>query len=139
METWQGILPTWQHCCHSAPQQHLLQLRPLTLCTASTLGQAMLQKQTVTHCIKCVTSVTTTCHVHAGFMSNRGRQNVASYLVLDMGVDWRKGADWFETVLQDYDVCSNWGNWVSAAGLTGGRINHFNITKQSKVSGCCHS
>ena len=70
-------------------------------------------------------------------MSNRGRQNVASYLVLDMGVDWRKGADWFETVLQDYDVCSNWGNWVSAAGLTGGRINHFNITKQSKVGGCC--
>ncbi len=70
-------------------------------------------------------------------MSNRGRQNVASYLVLDMGVDWRKGADWFETVLQDYDVCSNWGNWVSAAGLTGGRINHFNITKQSKVSRCC--
>ncbi|KAL0033876.1 hypothetical protein WJX77_008773 [Trebouxia sp. C0004] len=67
-----------------------------------------------------------------GFMSNRGRQNVASYLVLDMGVDWRKGADWFETVLQDYDVCSNWGNWVAAAGLTGGRINHFNITKQSK-------
>ena len=63
-------------------------------------------------------------------MSNRGRQNVASYLVLDMGVDWRKGADWFETILQDYDVCSNWGNWVSAAGLTGGRINHFNITKQ---------
>ena len=69
-------------------------------------------------------------------MSNRGRQNVASYLVLDMGVDWRKGADWFETVLQDYDVCSNWGNWVSAAGLTGGRINHFNITKQSKVGIC---
>jgi len=81
-------------------------------------------------------STKTTWYVCAGFMSNRGRQNVASYLVLDMGVDWRKGADWFETVLQDYDVCSNWGNWVSAAGLTGGRINHFNITKQSKVSGC---
>ena len=72
--------------------------------------------------------------VHAGFMSNRGRQNVASYLVCDMGVDWRRGADWFESVLQDYDVCSNWGNWVSAAGLTGGRVNHFNIVKQSKVS-----
>ena len=78
-------------------------------------------------------------HVCAGFMSNRGRQNVASYLVLDMGVDWRQGADWFETVLQDYDVCSNWGNWVAAAGFTGGRINHFNIAKQSKVSSpICH-
>ena len=45
-----------------------------------------------------------------------------------------QGADWFESVLVDYDVCSNWGNWVAAAGLTGGRINHFNITKQSKVA-----
>jgi hypothetical protein len=44
-----------------------------------------------------------------------------------------QGADWFESALVDYDVCSNWGNWVAAAGLTGGRINHFNITKQSKV------
>ncbi len=26
----------------------------------------------------------------AGFMSNRGRQNVASYLALDLGLDWRK-------------------------------------------------
>ena len=66
-------------------------------------------------------------------MSNRGRQNVASYLVLDLGIDWRKGADWFESVLTDYDVASNWGNWVSAAGLTGGRVNHFNTIKQSKA------
>jgi deoxyribodipyrimidine photo-lyase len=70
---------------------------------------------------------------YAGYMSNRGRQNVASYLALDMSHDWRAGADWFESVLTDYDVCSNWGNWVAAAGLTGGRINKFNITKQSKV------
>lgn len=77
----------------------------------------------------------------AGFMSNRGRQNVASYLALDLGIDWRLGADWFETLLQDYDVCSNWCNWVSAAGMTGGRINHFNITKQSKACllHCCRS
>uniref|UniRef100_A0A7S1SVM2 Cryptochrome DASH n=1 Tax=Tetraselmis chuii TaxID=63592 RepID=A0A7S1SVM2_9CHLO len=67
-----------------------------------------------------------------GFMSNRGRQNVASYLVLDLGVDWRKGADYFESLLIDYDCASNWGNWVAAAGLTGGRLNKFNITKQSK-------
>lgn len=46
-----------------------------------------------------------------------------------------QGGDWFEHILLDYDVASNWGNWVSAAGLTGGRINHFNITKQSKVRG----
>eukprot|EP00892_Ulva_mutabilis_P004025 jgi/Ulvmu1/1995/UM012_0157.1 len=67
-----------------------------------------------------------------GFMSNRGRQNVASYLILDLGVDWRRGAAWFEHHLLDHDVASNWGNWLSAAGLTGGRINKFNIVKQSK-------
>ena len=67
-----------------------------------------------------------------GFMSNRGRQNVASFLALDLNLDWRLGADHFESLLLDYDVCSNWGNWVSAAGLTGGRVNRFNIVKQSK-------
>merc|ERR1719230_2096196 len=67
-----------------------------------------------------------------GFMSNRGRQNVASFLVFDLQLDWRVGADHFESTLLDYDVCSNWGNWVAAAGLTGGRVNRFNILKQSK-------
>ena len=44
-----------------------------------------------------------------GFMSNRGRQNVASYLVLDLNVDWRVGADYFESYLLDHDVYSNYG------------------------------
>jgi deoxyribodipyrimidine photo-lyase len=30
-----------------------------------------------------------------GFMSNRGRQNVASYLAIDLNYDWRYGGDWF--------------------------------------------
>lgn len=67
-----------------------------------------------------------------GWMSNRGRQNVASFLVLDYGVDWRVGADYFESFLLDHDVCSNYGNWNAAAGLLGGRVNKFNITKQSR-------
>ena len=67
-----------------------------------------------------------------GFMSNRGRQNVASWLCLDAGVDWRLGAEYFESALIDYDCAANWGNWVSAAGLTGGRVNKFNIAKQTK-------
>ena len=69
---------------------------------------------------------------NTGFMSNRGRQNVASWLALDAGVDWRHGADWFEHYLLDYDTASNWGNWCAAAGMTGGRINKFNIVKQTK-------
>ncbi|HCP40804.1 MAG TPA: cryptochrome DASH [Cryomorphaceae bacterium] len=51
-----------------------------------------------------------------GFMSNRGRQNVASYLVHDMGIDWRAGAAFFEKHLIDYDPASNYGNWLYNAG-----------------------
>jgi len=65
-----------------------------------------------------------------GFMSNRGRQNVASYLIFDLGVDWRYGAAHLEELLLDHDPCSNWGNWLAAAGLTGQRVNKFNTRKQ---------
>ena len=37
-----------------------------------------------------------------------------------------------EELLVDYTPESNWGNWHAAAGLSGGRINRFNILKQSK-------
>lgn len=67
-----------------------------------------------------------------GFMSNRGRQNVCSFLAIDMNMDWRHGAAHFEEHLLDHDVHSNWGNWCSGAGMTGGRLNRFNIVKQSK-------
>ena len=33
--------------------------------------------------------------VHGVHVRTGGRQNVASYLILDLGVDWRRGADWF--------------------------------------------
>ncbi len=54
---------------------------------------------------------------YTGFMSNRGRQNVASYLVHNLQQDWRWGAAWFESQLIDYDVYSNYGNWLYIAGL----------------------
>jgi len=67
-----------------------------------------------------------------GWMSNRGRQNVASYLIKDMGLDWRLGAEWFESYLLDHDVCSNYGNWNYAAGIGNDpRENRkFNMIKQ---------
>jgi deoxyribodipyrimidine photo-lyase len=67
-----------------------------------------------------------------GFMSNRGRQNVCSFLALELNQDWRYGAEYFESVLLDHDVYSNYGNWCAGAGMTGGRLNRFNIVKQSK-------
>ncbi|WP_028448770.1 DASH family cryptochrome [Chitinibacter tainanensis] len=51
-----------------------------------------------------------------GYLSNRLRQNVASYFVHDLGGDWRAGAAWFEAQLVDYDVYSNQGNWLYLAG-----------------------
>ena len=53
---------------------------------------------------------------HTGYLSNRLRQIVASYLVHDLGGDWRAGAAWFESQLLDYDVSSNQGNWLYLAG-----------------------
>lgn len=71
---------------------------------------------------------------NTGFMSNRGRQNVASFLIHDLEFpDWRAGAEYFESVLIDYDVASNWANWAYIAGVgsdpRGGR--RFNVVKQS--------
>ncbi|MDX9886106.1 DASH family cryptochrome [Thauera sp.] len=51
-----------------------------------------------------------------GWLSNRMRQIVASYLIHDLGCDWRAGAAWFEAQLVDYDVYSNQGNWSYLAG-----------------------
>ncbi len=69
-----------------------------------------------------------------GVMSNRGRQNVASFLTKNLGIDWRMGAEWFESLLVDYDVCSNYGNWNYTAGVGNDARNfrYFNIPKQSK-------
>lgn len=52
-----------------------------------------------------------------GWMSNRGRQVVASYLVHHLQCDWRAGSAWFEHQLIDYDVASNYGNWTYVAGV----------------------
>ncbi|MDZ7756472.1 DASH family cryptochrome [Rhodohalobacter sp.] len=68
-----------------------------------------------------------------GYMSNRGRQNVASFLAQNLNFDWRWGAAWFESQLLDYDVCSNWGNWAynSTVGHDP-RNRYFNIVGQAQ-------
>ncbi|XP_022729224.1 cryptochrome DASH, chloroplastic/mitochondrial isoform X1 [Durio zibethinus] len=70
-----------------------------------------------------------------GFMSNRGRQIVCSFLVRDMGIDWRMGAEWFETCLLDYDPCSNYGNWTYGAGVGNDprEDRYFSIPKQAQT------
>jgi deoxyribodipyrimidine photo-lyase len=67
-------------------------------------------------------------------MSNRGRQNVASFLAKDLGLNWLLGAEYFEAILIDHDVCSNYGNWQYSAGVGNDprQDRHFNIIKQAK-------
>ena len=69
-----------------------------------------------------------------GYLSNRGRQNVASFFTKDLGLEWWWGAMYFESQLIDYEVCSNWGNWNYLAGIgTDPREDrYFNPVSQAK-------
>ena len=69
---------------------------------------------------------------HTGWMSNRGRQNVASYFAKSLKLDWRIGAAYFESLLLDYDVHSNYGNWMYVAGVGNDpRDRIFNVQLQA--------
>ncbi len=68
-----------------------------------------------------------------GFMSNRGRQNVGSYFAKNLLIDWRIGAAYFESMLIDYDVHSNYGNWMYVSGVGNDpRDRKFNIKVQAE-------
>ena len=68
-----------------------------------------------------------------GWMSNRGRQNVGSFFAKNMQLDWRIGAAYFESMLIDYDVHSNYGNWMYVSGVGNDpRDRKFNIKLQAE-------
>ena len=70
---------------------------------------------------------------NTGWMSNRGRQNVASFWAKELQQDWRIGAAYFESLLLDYDVHSNWGNWMYNSGVGNDpRDRKFNIKSQAE-------
>ncbi|CCE32740.1 related to deoxyribodipyrimidine photo-lyase [Claviceps purpurea 20.1] len=69
-----------------------------------------------------------------GYTSNRARQNVASFLAKHLEIDWRYGAEWYEMLLVDYDVSSNWANWQYVSGVGNdprGDARTFNPVKQA--------
>ena len=70
-----------------------------------------------------------------GYLSNRGRQLVASCFVHELNLDWRYGASYFEQQLIDYDVASNWGNWQYLAGVGADPRGHrrFDLAKQAQI------
>ena len=54
--------------------------------------------------------------VHEGWMHNRTRMVVASFLVKDLHLEWQLGADFFMEHLVDFDVASNAHGWQWTAG-----------------------
>ena len=53
--------------------------------------------------------------LQTGYMHNRLRMVVASFLCKDLGVDWRRGEAWFALHLNDFDLAANNGGWQWAA------------------------
>ena len=70
-----------------------------------------------------------------GYMSNRGRQLVASCFIHELALDWRYGAAYMEQQLVDYDTASNWGNWQYLAGVGSDPRGHrrFDLAKQTRI------
>lgn len=69
-----------------------------------------------------------------GRMSNRGRQNVASFLSKTLKLDWTLGAEWFENLLIDEDPENNFGNWQYLAGVgTDPRNRIFDVQRQASL------
>ena len=62
-----------------------------------------------------------------GYMHNRARLIVASFLVKTLLIDWRKGEEYFATKLTDYDVASNNGNWQWVASTGADSQPYFRI------------
>lgn len=63
----------------------------------------------------------------SGWMHNRVRMIVASFLTKDLHVDWRKGERWFARRLVDYDPSVNNGNWQWAASTGADAQPYFRI------------
>ncbi len=62
-----------------------------------------------------------------GFMHNRVRMIVASFLVKHLLIDWRQGEAWFWDTLVDADLANNVGNWQWVAGSGADAAPYFRI------------
>jgi len=75
-----------------------------------------------------------------GWMHNRARLIVGSFLVRRLGVDWRVGADHFFDLLLDGDIANNYGNWQWVAGTGNDTrpnrpVNHIRQAKRYDPEG----
>ena len=63
----------------------------------------------------------------SGWMHNRVRMLVASFLTKNLGIHWREGARWFEQTLVDADRASNTLGWQWVAGCGTDAAPYFRI------------
>ena len=62
-----------------------------------------------------------------GWMHNRMRMIVASFLVKDLLIDWREGARWFWDTLVDADLAQNTSGWQWTAGCGADAAPYFRV------------
>jgi deoxyribodipyrimidine photo-lyase len=67
-----------------------------------------------------------------GFMHNRVRMVVASFLTKHLLIDWRWGEAYFAEKLLDYELSSNNGNWQWAAGCGCDAAPYFRVFNPSE-------
>jgi deoxyribodipyrimidine photo-lyase len=65
--------------------------------------------------------------ISTGWMHNRGRMIVASFLTKDLLIDWRMGEKWFMEHLIDGDPASNVGGWQWTAGCGVDAAPYFRV------------
>ena len=64
---------------------------------------------------------------HTGWMHNRVRMIVASFLIKDLLIPWQDGAKWFWDTLVDADLASNSASWQWVAGCGADAAPYFRI------------
>jgi deoxyribodipyrimidine photo-lyase len=62
-----------------------------------------------------------------GFMPNRARMIVGSFLVKDLRIQWQEGAEWFWDTLVDADLANNSLNWQWIAGCGADAAPYFRV------------
>lgn len=64
---------------------------------------------------------------HTGYMHNRVRMIVASFLIKDLFIDWRLGEEWFWDTLVDADLANNSASWQWVAGSGADAAPYYRI------------
>ncbi len=62
-----------------------------------------------------------------GWMHNRVRMVVASFLTKDLLINWQKGATWFYNTLVDADIANNFASWQWVAGCGADAAPYFRV------------